>query len=166
MWAIKQKTSKLYASQYIKKARGFYRTAIAKIDNGYEIRNSGFLRTLRFDKKIDVDIEKSIGVAGFIDSKQSTYITLDRREKHLIKLHRDSSAPYLIDANGWVDLVKREHQKYIFKLKSNMPLEANFYLPKTCTISSSKVFKTKRVKKNILCLSSTRKGVEVVFKCQ
>ena len=165
-WAIKQKTSKLYASQYIKKARGFYRTAIAKIDNGYEIRNSGFLRTLRFDKKIDVDIEKSIGVAGFTDSKQSTYITLDHREKHLIKLHRDSSAPYLIDANGWVDLVKREHQKYIFKLKSNMPLEANFYLPKTCTISSSKAFKTKRVKKNILFLSSTRKGVEVVFKCQ
>jgi len=165
-WAIKQKTSKLYASQYIKKARGFYRTAIAKIEGGYEIRNSGFLRTVRFDKKINIDIEKSKGVAGFTYHKETTYVTLDRREKHKIILNKNASDPHLIDSNGWVNLVKKEENTYRFILESNVALEANFYLPKTCYMLSSKEFNIKKLNNNLLFISSKGKGVEVVFKCQ
>ena len=165
-WAVKQKTSKLYASQYIKKARGFYRTAIAKIKGKYEIRNSGFLRTIRFDKKVNIDIKKSKGVAGFIYHNNVTYITLDSREKHIIKVDKNRFAPYLLDSNGWVDLVKKETNTYRFKLKSNVALKANFYLPKMCNILLSKDFKVKKLKHSLLFLSSTKKGADVVFKCQ
>jgi hypothetical protein len=165
-WAIKQKTSKLYASQYIKKARGFYRTAIGKIKGGYEIRNSGFLRTVRFDKKVTIDIAKSLGVAGFQHHNETTYVTLDRREKRIINLNENHSAPYLMDSNGWVDLVEQEDgKKYHFTLHSNVALEANFYLPQMCRVLSSKELSiTKR--KNSVFVSSKRKGVDVVFKCQ
>jgi len=162
-WAMKQKTSKLYASQYIKKARGFYRTAIAKIEGGYEIRNSGCLRTVRFDKKVMVDIEKSRGVAGFTNHKNSTYVTLDSRENQTIILNENPSAPYLIDSNGWVESVEKETTTYRFNLKANVALEANFYLPKSCKVSSSKEFK---VKNHVLSITSIRKGVDLVFKCQ
>ena len=165
-WAIKQKTSKLYTSQYIKKVRGFYRTAIGKIEGGYEIRNSGFLRTVRFDNKVNVDIEKSRGVAGFSHHKETTYVTLDSKEKQTIILNKNPSSPYLIDANGWVKLIKKEANSYRFTLESNVALDADFYLPKTCNILSSKEFKIKKLKDNVLFLSSTRKGVDVVFKCQ
>jgi hypothetical protein len=162
-WAMKQKTSKLYASQYIKKARGFYRTAIAKIEGGYEIRNSGCLRTVRFDKKVMVDIEKSRGVAGFTNHKNSTYVTLDSRENQTIILNENPSAPYLIDSNGWVESIEKETTTYRFNLKANVALEANFYLPKSCKVSSSKEFK---VKNHVLSITSIRKGVDLVFKCQ
>jgi len=113
-WALKQKTSKLYASQYIKKARGFYSTAIAKIDGGFEIRNRGYLRTVRFDKEVSVDMDRSRGVAGFVNEKGRTYITLDRNEKYEIRLTSNAqNSPYLIDSNGWVERVKKKRESIV-----------------------------------------------------
>jgi len=165
-WAIKQKTSKLYASQYIKKARGFYRTAIAKIDNGFEIRNSGYLRTMRFDKKIRVDIKKSQGVAGYIYNANRTYIILDRREKHKILLTNEkSSVPYLIDSNGWVESFTHKSREYNFQLKSNISIEANFYLPPLCRVTHSKDIDTIK-DKNRLSIISNKKRVAIAFECK
>ena len=147
-----------------------------KNEGGYEIRNSGYLRTVRFDKKVMIDIAKSKGVAGYKYHKKTTYVTLDSRENHLVVLESETlvpnktrlkpsvpSSPYLIDSNGWVDLVKHEANIYSFKLKSNVALEANFYLPKGCKVPSSKEFK---IKNRRLAITSTQKGVELVFKCQ
>jgi len=165
-WADKQKTSKLYTSQYIKKGRGFYRTSLAKIDNGYEVRNTGCLRTLRFDKKIEIDIASSKGVAGYNYDNNSTYITLDSSGEYLLKLTKNSDEPYLIDANGWVEKVKSSSKKYTFKLNANMPINANFHLPKSCTYSTNKKIHTK-INKGLLHLQThLYKGVTIAFKCQ
>ena len=166
-WAIKEKTSKLYASQYIKKAHGFYRTAIAKRNKGFEIRNSGYLRTFRFDKSIVVDIKKSQGVAGYKPHKNSTYITLDAQKKSLIILDKKQKNPnpYLRDANGWVTKVEHKNNKFTFFLQANMGLEANFYQPKSCKLIQSKDFKVKKVKNNTF-LSSAKRRLKLVFECQ
>jgi hypothetical protein len=165
-WATKQKTSKLYASQYIKKAQGFYRTALGKTRNGFEIRNQGHLKTLRFDKKINIDIQKSKGVAGYNFDNNSSYITLDNSGKYELNLNKNDRSPYLKDSNGWVKEVKKHEKKYSFELKANVPIEANFYLPKDCTYKIKKHFKTKKVK-NILSISSKKEqGVKIVFFCQ
>jgi len=165
-WAVKQRTSKLYASQYIKKGRGFYRTAIAKMDGGYEIRNSGFLRTVRFDKRVTVDIKNSKGVAGFNYHKNTTYITLDSQEKSFVKLGEKNDIPYLIDSNGWVDLVKKSKNRISIKLKSNIDLEATFYIPKGCKAKPNSSFKMKKLKDRKFILNSKKRGVDIVFKCQ
>jgi len=166
-WAVKQKTSKLYASQYIKKARGFYRTAIAKIEGGYEVRNSGYLRTVRFDKRVDINLEKSQGVAGFTYHNGVTYVTLDAKEIHRIIFGNKSKEPYLIDANGWVEEVDISKRVYRFTLKANIALKAQFYAPSGCRLESLKGFKVKREKNHTLLLhSKTKRGVTVVFKCQ
>ncbi len=164
-WAIKQKTSKLYASQFIKKSRGFYSTSIAKIRGGYEIRNRGFLRTIRFDRKVDIDIKRSRGVAGYIYEKGRTYVTLDSRERAIIYLNRDNSVPHFIESNGWVELIDKKDNIYSFKLKANMPLEANFYLPKSCQLISNVDFKIKKSRDRFK-INSKDKKVKVVFKCQ
>ncbi len=164
-WALKQKTSKLYASQYIKKVRGFYRTAIAKIDGGYEIRNSSFLRTVRFDRRVSVDIDRSQGVAGFINEGDKTYITLDKKEEHYIKLSKSNNSPYLFDSNGWVESFSNKKKEYSFKLKSNIVVEANFYIPSSCIVTTPKDIKKIKIK-NRLSIISTKKGVDIVFKCK
>ena len=166
-WAIKQKTSKLYASQYIKKARGFYRTAIAKIAKGFEIRNSGYLRTVRFKGKVHVDIAQSQGVAGYTYHQGETYITLDKREKHQIKLTtQPSHTPYLIDANGWVDSFTHNNQNYTFKLKSNVAIKANFYLPSSCHYQLPKEIEAKKVKNRLSIFSHSQQGATIAFQCQ
>ena len=166
-WAIKQETSKLYASQYIRKGQGFYKTAIAKIEGGYEVRNAGYLRTVRFDKKIYVDMERSLGVAGFRHHKETTYITLDGREKHKIILSdTKKERPYLIDSNGWVSKVSHKNENYRFLLKSNVALEANFYMPKNCKIKHSKGFKFNKNKNILSVIALKYQGVLLAFKCQ
>jgi len=166
-YAMKQKTSKLYASQYIRKGKGFYHTALIKLgDNRYEIRNQGHLRTIRFDKKVIADIEKSRGVAGFNYKGDTTYITLDRRHSHTIQLTTQKYNPYLIDSNGWVERVSHKKNNYIFKLQANMPIEANFYMPKSCSFSLPKGIKAKRDKNRLSILSNSKKGATIVFKCK
>jgi len=165
-WAIKQKTSKLYASEYIKKVLGFYRTSLAKLSKDkYEIRNQGNLRTIRFDKRVKVDIKNSIGVAGFNYKADTTYITLDKRGIYTIKLSLFTSSPYLIDSNGWVERVEIKKNRYIFKLKANIALQANFSMPKGCKLIRDNIFKTKSQKNRVLILSKKRE-VSVVFKCK
>ncbi len=166
-WATKQKTSKLYASQYIRKARGFYRTAIAKTANGYEIRNSGYLRTVRFKGKVHVDIAQSQGVAGYTYHQGQTYITLDKREEHQIKLTtQPSHTPYLIDANGWVESFTHNNQNYTFKLQSNVTIKANFYLPSSCHHQLSKGIEAKKVKNSLSIFSHSQQGATIAFQCQ
>ena len=161
-WVAKQRTSKLYTSQYIKKGQDFYRTSLANIEDGFEIRNRGHLRTVRFDKKIEVDMQRSYGVAGYNYENNATYVTLDRREKHQLFLTEHQTNPYLIDANGWVERVENNS----FSLKANMPLEANFYLPNGCTFHTDVTLKSKRVGTTLSLASDKYKGVTVVFQCQ
>ncbi|MBU1668893.1 endo alpha-1,4 polygalactosaminidase [bacterium] len=166
-WSIKQKTSKLYTSQYIKKVKDFYATSLAKVAGGYEVRNSGHLRTLRVDKEVYVNMQKSQGVAGFIHNKGRTYITLDQQTQHTIILSdHKPSLPYLKDANGWVERVEQQQHKYIFTLKANMPLKANFYLPSNCNVMVEKGIKQKKMNHRLSLKSTTKKGSNVVFICQ
>ena len=167
-WAVKQKTSKLYASQYIKKARGFYRTAIAKVNGGYEVRNSGFLRTVRFDEAVYIDIKRSRGVAGFKHHNHRTYVTLDSRESHFIAVssYDKSDAPYLIDSNGWVLKTSHKNNHYSFELKANVPLEASFYMPNGCKLMPIKSFKVQKNKRQVSIVAQKREGVNVAFQCQ
>ena len=164
-WAISQETTKLYASDYIKKVKDFYHTSIAKLNNGdYEIRNSGNLRTLRVDRRVFIDIEDSVGVGGFRGVKGRTYITLDGKKRYIIRLSdREPKIPYLIDIDGWIE----EYSRNRFKLKSYMPLKANFYLPNSCSIKTAPKGVKSRVKNSRLEIySETLRGATIEFKCK
>ncbi|MCH9739669.1 MAG: endo alpha-1,4 polygalactosaminidase [Epsilonproteobacteria bacterium] len=166
-WAVKQKTSKLYASQYIKKAKDFYETSLAKIEGGYEVRNSGYLRTVRFDSPTHINIKSSQGVAGYNHHKEHTYVTLDQQKnQQIILTQNQSNTPYLIDSNGWVESVSKNHNHYTFKLNANMGLEATFHLPKTCRSLVSNTFTQKQNREQLSISSQENKGATVVFKCQ
>jgi len=167
-WAIKQKTTPLYASQYIKKARDFYATAIGvTASDTYEIHNSGFLRTVRFDQHIELDLDNSRGVAGYTHEHGVTYITLDSRPTRTLKLaNHPPKRPYLIDANGWVDRVDRQEHNDRFKLHANLPLCATFYQPRGCTLIPPQGFNITRSKQQITLTANQKRGATIVFECQ
>jgi len=163
-WALSQKTTKIYTSDYILKAKDFYHTSIGKIGKSlYEIRNSGNLRNLRVDKRVFVDLKNSIGVAGFVHTNNKTYITLDRRKKHIVKLTSSTpKIPYLIDLDGWVE----EYQNSKFKLKSNTSIKALFYTPNRCSLKPQKGLKIEKLSKNRLHIYSNTTGATIEFECK
>jgi hypothetical protein len=165
-WALNERTSKLYTSQYIKKTTDFYRTVIAKVDGGFELRNSGELRTVRFGEQMEIDIKSSRGVAGYIYENGQTYVTLDTRGEYFLSLGTNSDAPHLIDANGWVERVTVDENRYTFQLKANVPLESKFYLPSGCQVEQLNRFKKIKKEHRIELISESKKGATVVFKCQ
>lgn len=165
-WATEQKTSKLYASQYIKKAQGFYRTALGRTAQGFEIRNQGHLRTVRFDTKIEIDIEKSRGVAGKNVENQANYVTFDSRGNYELILNKNSRSPYLIESNGWVQRVHHHNKKYTFELEANVPLVTRFYLPKNCHYQKSSNLSIKQNQDELSVKSFNDKGAKIVFLCQ
>ena len=165
-YALTKKTSKLYASQYIRKGKGFYHTSIAKLDNNrYEVRNQGYLRTVRVDRRVKVDLKKSVGVAGFNYKSDTTYITLDKRDRHIIKLANNIDTPYLIDSEGWVEKVIVKNNIFRFKLKSNMSIDANFFVPKSCKLTSIKGLKSSYRENNLSILYKKRE-ITIGFKCK
>ena len=165
-YALTKKTSKLYASQYIRKGKGFYHTSIAILgDNRYEIRNQGYLRTVRVDRRVKVDLRESLGVAGFNYKGDTTYITLDRRDRHIIKLTNSVDTPYLIDGEGWVERFTVKNNIFRFKLKSNMSIEADFSVPKSCKLTPIKGLNSS-YRNRVLSIRYKRKGVTIEFKCK
>lgn len=165
-WAIKQKTSKLYASQYIKKAQGFYRTALGRTEDGFEVRNQGNLRTLRFDTNVHIDVAQSQGVAGHHYENKSSYITLDKSGNYQLRRKKNNRSPYLIESNGWVEKVTVDNHQYSFILQANVPLEATFFLPKHCQVHIPKNFKMRKYKQTLTLSSEQAKGAKVVLLCQ
>ena len=165
-YALTQKTSKLYASQYIRKGKGFYHTSIADLGNNrYEIRNQGYLRTVRVDKRVKVNLRESVGVAGFNYKDNTTYITLDRRDRHIIKLDSNIDTPYLIDSEGWVERVTIKQNSFKFKLKSNMDIEANFFVPNSCKLTPIGGLKSS-YKGRVLSILYQKREVTIEFKCK
>ncbi|MBD3792800.1 MAG: endo alpha-1,4 polygalactosaminidase [Campylobacterales bacterium] len=166
-WAMQQNTAKLYASQYIDKVTDFYRTALGKTDEGYEIRNSGDLKTVRVDNPVYVDIRRSQGVAGYRHHQESTYITLDSgKEQRLVISDHQPDLPYLIESNGWVKATQHTPTRYRFELESNMPLEARFHLPTGCHLITDNTLKTSQTKQSLTIQTVNQQGVNVVFECQ
>ena len=165
-WAIKEKTSKLYASQYIRIASDFFITSIAKRDNGFEIRNRGYLKTIRFNGKVDVDIAQSKGVAGYVYDNKQTYVTLDKRKESFLVLGKNENVPHLIDSNGWVERVEQKHNKFTFELKANIALKAKFYLPPSCKFDTNKALRMIKKDSSLEVNLASKKGVHIVFSCQ
>jgi hypothetical protein len=159
-WAIAQKTSKLYASEYIKRVQDFYAMAIEKeSENSYLIYNKGELKTVRFDKELYVDMEHSVGVAGFNHINGATYVILDSNHFHRIQLtNKNPNQPYLKDTNGWVERVVKSGDDYTISLASNVGIEANFYLPITCNVEIKDIH-YRQNKENLHIASKRKKKV-------
>ncbi|HHH19303.1 MAG TPA: hypothetical protein ENK86_02155 [Campylobacterales bacterium] len=166
-WAIQQKTSKLYASQYIQTAADFYRTAIAKIDGEYEVRNLGYLKTFRLEGTAHANIRASRGVAGYQHHNHQTYLTLDsRRERRIVLDTQPPSSPYLIESNGWVRSITQKGTHYRFTLDANVALEATFHLPKGCQQISEIEGTVQHNGTQWHLQTEQNKGVRLVFDCR
>ena len=104
-YALSQKIAPIFASQYSDIVKDFYHTKTGVTgDGGYEIKNSGFMRTVRFDKTKKVpDLKRSKNIIGFDFINDSLYVFLDESKEHTIYLtDKPVDATYLKGASHYI----------------------------------------------------------------
>ncbi len=86
-WALTQQLFPVRTSTYAARARDFFRTSIARKDDGWLIRNAGDLRQVRVPREAGYpDLEASRGLLGFSDFNDQRYIHLAPGGDSFLKL--------------------------------------------------------------------------------
>jgi len=86
-WALKQQLFPVYTSSYVARVQDFFRTTVARKNDGWLIRNSGELRQVRVPLTAGYpDLDASRGVLGFSDFNDQRYIHLAPGGDSFLKL--------------------------------------------------------------------------------
>ena len=109
-YALSQQPAPMWVSQYIDIVRDFETLRIDRQpelgDEAWRVLNSGFCRTLRFDRMDrHVDLARSKGVLGYrhLNGQKALYVHLDESHDHTVVLASARPAkPYLVRASGYV----------------------------------------------------------------
>ncbi len=99
----------MFATEYLEIVEDNYATRVGFDGEAYWVENRGQLRTLRFDRPVHVDIERSEGVVGYASRSEQTYVHLDGSKRRRIVLAADKPrSPYFIQATQFIDRMKLE----------------------------------------------------------
>ncbi len=108
----------IFASQYCKIVEDYYKTQISITQNRYKVENSGFLRTIRFNRKVHVDVERSKGVVGYSFYNGQTYVYLDGTDIRTIQLSEEQpNTPYIVQATQFIDHSSYENSQLTFTVR-------------------------------------------------
>lgn len=126
-WVKKQETFPVWASEYVKKVKGFRTAGVAETaDGGWRITGVGGLRTIRVDKSAGwPDLARSTGIAGFRDIPQGRYVHLTGKSPAYLYLtdKKPAKAPYLHAANAGIVKWKKDGGAVDFRLKGHSPVK-------------------------------------------
>lgn len=162
-WAMKQETTPIFASEYIKSVLDFRKMAIAYDGKGWILKGNGDLTTLRFKGNVKPDLAKSKGVIGYkYDPRQKiTYIHLDSSgEYYIILSHKGvkTPLPYIYDFNGIVEKFQKKENVYRYRLNSYVPSEIRFAGLDRCNINILERKDYKREKSKDLTIFKFKNG--------
>ena len=105
-WVVAQPIAPMFTSEYVDVARDFQWARIARRGDRWTVRKGGALRTLRADGLIDVDVERSRGVLGYLQDRALgvTYVHLDGSGEVAVEVgHAPPRRAYLAEASHPVD---------------------------------------------------------------
>jgi hypothetical protein len=110
-WVLKQKTARLFTSEYLERVQGYLTAEIRDAGPGrYEVRNYGACTTIRFENASPaVDLARSENVLGWVRQPQGLFVSLTPgRDRAVVQVGQEDaggqpSAPFLQTATGWVD---------------------------------------------------------------
>ncbi|MCP4269489.1 MAG: hypothetical protein GY777_28620 [Candidatus Brocadiaceae bacterium] len=94
----------IFATRYCEIVEDYYNTHVGFDGQSYWVENDGFLRTLRFNYKTHVDMERSRGVIGYNYHNDQTYIHLDgSRRRKIVLSDSQPKLPYFVQATQFID---------------------------------------------------------------
>ena len=146
-WALAQRLHPVYGSQYIRKVRDFYSFALGRDAQGWRLRGTGQLRTLRMPPSLGVPVlAGSAGVAGYVKGVDGHYLHLAAGAAHLPAGDAGGVPPvqpYLVDANARLAAWQPQADGSLrFALEGHVPLELRMFLPPGCSLDSANAPRT------------------------
>lgn len=122
-WALARDPFNVYASEYINKAFDFNTMTVAKSGEGWLIRGSGALRTVRFPAAAGhPDMERSRSLAGYARHNDQHYLHLAGGEAYVALAPEPPRAPFLEQANGRIEQMTRDAKGFSVRLSGHLPL--------------------------------------------
>ncbi|WP_121009231.1 endo alpha-1,4 polygalactosaminidase [Hydrogenivirga caldilitoris] len=124
-YALSERTNPMFLSEFAAQVLDFRETALLKEGNGFRIKNSGHLRTLRVDRSMGYpDLRKSKGVIGFYERGNDIYVNLDGTGNYYLEFTKEKVNWFnLEETNGQVESAKRENGRIHLAIRAYVPLE-------------------------------------------
>jgi len=118
-------TNPMFITEFALKVFDFRATAILKEKNGYRIKNSGYIRTLRVEKT--PDIRRSEGAVGYRKRRNYFYVHLDGSGNNLLVFSNGREDFFnLVSSNAQVKYYEREGNTVRIVLESYVPARVSF----------------------------------------
>ncbi|MBL8376827.1 MAG: hypothetical protein JNM79_03080, partial [Burkholderiales bacterium] len=138
-WAMKQPTTPVHASEYIRKVHDFEGAVVAReLDDGALIvRSGGALRTLRVaPDALPPDLAASSGVAGVASGPGGRYLTLAGAQARIVAARAGAATPPgVAEANGRIDALARLGGNLEFTLTSHVAPTFRLHDAASCSVT-------------------------------
>jgi polysaccharide biosynthesis protein PelA len=127
-YALKQETTPVFASDYVRKVESFLHVAVARTAAGWRVRGAGNLHTVRAPATLGLpDLALSESVAGYKSNSQETYLHLAGPSVELVFAPQPINTVRLDSANATLESVERSASAstttYRWTLAGHVPLQ-------------------------------------------
>ena len=159
-WAQSQPLHPVFASDYARKVLDFNTMVIARDNDGWRVKGSGELRTLRLPEALSVPaLTHSHGVAGYREDGPGRYLHLSGAAAQWQP--GSDSLPYLQQANARLTTFARNDRGMQFSLAGHTNLEFAIGNAGGCTLShNGKPLKPERREGTLYHYRSAKHGLE------
>ena len=140
----RQPLNPVFSSEYAAKATDFDRVAIARDGDTWQVRDAGYLRTVRLAPGQAPELADSIGVAGYAPGPGGVYVNLTGTQARFSVIETHAGVPdsnagmaYLQQANGSIDDFTRKPNGLSFDLRTYMAPNFTLANARACRVSAN-----------------------------
>ncbi|MEJ2764882.1 endo alpha-1,4 polygalactosaminidase [Photobacterium sp. MCCC 1A19761] len=156
-WAMRQKVTPLYLSEYAARATALYETGLARTMNGQWLITSSGVRSIRLPHSLGTPVMAQSTIAGWDDGEDGKYLILTQPRSTLSLSSHPDHTIRLKNANG--QLVKwQQHGDVIqWVLESHMPLKLEVVNASDCRLQIESPLRRTQTK-NVVRYTSNKAG--------
>jgi len=168
-WSLKQRTTPLFTSEYIRKVMDYYTISLSKVgDDSFYVTGMQDLKTLRSDTLGFKQCKLNANIAGSFDNKKENYIHIGQKMSALIQqAKQQNSTPYLISSNATIKQLSRGQRSMQLRLQAHTPLELELFVPKQCNVTlQPKAAEIQRKNTHVTILYKTQQEASVNVQCR
>ncbi|PSU44831.1 RNA-binding protein [Photobacterium frigidiphilum] len=158
-WAIQQKTTPLYLSEYAERARTLYETGIAKTLSGdWKITTTG-IKSIRVPDMLGYPVAPLSELAGWNKGPDGNYLILNQPRTRLHFSLIQPKTPRLHSSNAQLTKWIKKGKSIQWEFTSHVPFEIEFTNINQCTFHLNQTLARTKIKQNTVRYKSNKAGV-------
>ncbi|WP_319782913.1 endo alpha-1,4 polygalactosaminidase [Oceanisphaera sp. IT1-181] len=158
-WAIQQKVTPLYLSEYAMRAKTLYETGLAHtLDGRWQITSSG-IKSLRLPHRLGTPVMNKSTIAGWEDSEDGKYLFLSDARATLTLSDQKDRTVRLKNANGQLLKWQRLGNVIRWSILSHVPLEFELAHAAKCKQSGNTTLHQVSTVENTVRYTSEKAGL-------